>query len=311
MPITGSGWGIGDGTSFATPIVAGGAALLIDMGQDLGHSTAPEVIKSVLLNSADKLSGWSHSSSQPLDWNQGAGQLNLENAYNQYLNPEQDPGAVSGVGWDRQDVDWESENLYTIDGLVPNGEIFSATLAWNRIVSTDVEDIDDVIYSLEHLDNLDLYLYEASNPGFAVASSISTIDNVEHIYYSVPEDGSYVLGVKMNGASVGDSETYGLAWHTLTQLPGDVDGDGIVDANDLSIVIANWGQSGQGWSGGDLNSNGIDDGPDYAKVLNFWTIPPEPSEPTPEPATLGLLLGGLALLLRRKNFHSRLPRDPE
>ncbi len=305
MPIAGSGWGIGNGTSFATPIVAGSAALLIDMGQDLGHSTAPEVIKSVLLNSADKLSGWSHTSTQPLDFSQGAGQLNLENAFNQYLNSEQDPGAVSGVGWDRQEVNhFQSENLYTIDGLVPNGEIFSATLTWNRMVTTDVEDIDDVEYTLDHLDNLDLYLYEASNPSFAVASSISTIDNVEHIYYSVPEDGSYILGVKMNGALLGDSETYGLAWHTLTELPGDVNGDGWVSDTDLSIVIDNWGRSGLGREFGDLNDSGVIDGLDYTEVLSYWNPPSEPpAEPTPEPATLALLLiGGSALLLRRGNF---------
>ena len=54
---------------------------------------------------------------------------------------------------------------------------------------------------------------------------------------------------------------------------------------------------------GDLNGNGIVDGPDYTEVLSYWGTgtPPGPCEGAiPEPATLGLLLaGGLAMLRRR------------
>ncbi len=302
VPVLSSGWADASGTSLASPIVAGGAALLIDMGLDLGHSTAPELIKSVLLNSADKLSGWSHTSTQPLDYNQGAGQLNLEKAYYQYLDAEQNPGTVAGIGWDEQEVDWESENLYTISGLVPNGEILSATLAWNRIVSTDVEDIDDVIYSLDGLDNLDLYLYEASDLNTPVVSSISTIDNVEHIYYSVPQDGNYVLGVKMNGALIGDLETYGLAWHTVTELPGDFDGDGDVDGVDFGLWQAGYPTaSGAGLINGDADADGDVDGVDFGIWQANYPTNLGGSAAIPEPATLAVLaLGGFAVLLRRK-----------
>ena len=87
----------------------------------------------------------------------------------------------------------------------------------------------------------------------------------------------------------------------VVPLPGDVDLDGFVDGDDLSTIISYWGQS-LGRKFGDLNSNGIVDGPDYAEVLSYWNPPPEPpSQATPEPATLALLLiGALALLRRRK-----------
>ncbi|MCK4850142.1 MAG: PEP-CTERM sorting domain-containing protein [Phycisphaerae bacterium] len=84
-------------------------------------------------------------------------------------------------------------------------------------------------------------------------------------------------------------------------ISGDVNGDGFIDDNDLTIILDNWGQSGLGWSGGDLNGNGVVDGPDYAEVLSYWNPPFEPpGEPTPEPATLGLLLVGSWLVLGRR-----------
>ena len=83
--------------------------------------------------------------------------------------------------------------------------------------------------------------------------------------------------------------------------PGDVNADGFIDGSDLSIIISHWGQSGLGWELGDLNGNGIVDGSDYSQVLSYWNpAPPEPAG-VPEPTTIGLLLlGGLALLKRRR-----------
>ena len=88
-------------------------------------------------------------------------------------------------------------------------------------------------------------------------------------------------------------------------LPGDVNTDGWVNEIDLTLITDNWGQSGLGRAGGDLNDNGVVDGSDYSEVLSFWNTgtPLEPpAEAIPEPATLGLLMviGGLALLSRRK-----------
>ncbi len=305
VPILGSGWGDFNGTSIATPLVAGGAALLIDMGLDLGYSTNSKVIKSVLLNSADKLSNWSHTSTQPLDFVQGAGQMNLEKAYQQYLPAEQDPGTVAGVGWDLQQLSFDSENLYTIDGVVPAGEFITATLAWDRIVTTDTEDIDDVVYSFDHLDNLDLYLYDADDLSTPLVSSVSTIDNVEHLYYSAATTGQYVLGVKMSNALAG-SELYALSWSMLTEtielLLGDANNDGLVSADDYASVQSHFGDTGDVGILGDANLDGLVSADDYASVQgNFGATSGLGGDTTvPEPATLGLLaIGGMALLRRR------------
>jgi len=84
----------------------------------------------------------------------------------------------------------------------------------------------------------------------------------------------------------------------MSLIPGDVNGDGLVDGADLSTIIGYWGQTGLGRKFGDLNGDGTVEGNDYSEVLSYWN--PASPEPTPEPATLGLLImGGLALLRRK------------
>ncbi|MFM1823026.1 MAG: hypothetical protein RI967_1292 [Planctomycetota bacterium] len=50
-------------------------------------------------------------------------------------------------------------------------------------------------------------------------------------------------------------------------LPGDLNGDGRVDAADLAVLLAAWGTSGPG----DLNLNGTVEGADLALLLSGWT----------------------------------------
>ena len=93
-------------------------------------------------------------------------------------------------------------------------------------------------------------------------------------------------------------------------LSGDVNGDGFVGGDDLTIILEYWGQSVTGREQGDLNGDFFVGGDDYSKVLSHWGEG-TPSGlvaivGTPEPATLALLLlGGLALLRHRSPEPSR------
>lgn len=304
MPALSGGWDDGTGTSFATPIVAGGAALLIGMGQDLGYSTDPKVIKGVLLNSADKLAGWTNTPTRPLDYGQGAGQMNLHSAHRQYLFGERDPGPVPGIGWDRQELSFGAENVYTMDVELPAGAVIAATLAWDRIVATDVEDIEDVDYTFDHLDDLNLYLYKDDDLVTPVAFSVSTVDNVEHIYYTVAEAGRYVIRTDMAGGAPGASETYGLAWRAFSApelaFAGDANLDGITDGADYTLWADHYLMSDLTLFEGDFNGDGYADGSDYTlwadnykQGIGGMLIP--------EPATaLLLVLGACLPLLRRR-----------
>lgn len=50
-------------------------------------------------------------------------------------------------------------------------------------------------------------------------------------------------------------------------IPGDLDGNGVVDGADLGELLANWGGSGPG----DLDGNGVVDGADLGELLANWT----------------------------------------
>lgn len=86
----------------------------------------------------------------------------------------------------------------------------TATLVWNRNATSLFNG-----YTLYELNNLDLFLYQEGADGYElVASSVSTVDNVEHLYELDLEPGKYVLQVyKPEDELVTASETYALAFN--------------------------------------------------------------------------------------------------
>jgi len=82
----------------------------------------------------------------------------------------------------------------------------TATLVWNRQAGkTSIND-------------LDLFLYDASNSNL-IASSISRVDNVEHIFLTKLPPGRYDLQVLKNGGltnRVTNLETYSLAFEMFS-----------------------------------------------------------------------------------------------
>ena len=69
-----------------------------------------------------------------------------------------------------------------------------------------------------------------------------------------PIEGTDTVGVFNNGCD------------GTTPCPGDIDGNGMVDGADLTILLGNWGGSGDG----DLDGSGTVDGADLTILLGGW-----------------------------------------
>ena len=79
---------------------------------------------------------------------------------------------------------------------------------------------------------------------------------------------------------LGGANGYGTVFALTIAEPGDANGDGKVDINDLTIVLTNFGQSGMTWSQGDFNTDGKVDINDLTIVLtNFGQTAARASRP--------------------------------
>jgi autotransporter-associated beta strand protein len=222
------------GCSFATPHVAGLIAQQIEYGRALGLSTHPLVVKTTMMNAARKDvldkngSVWQHASShttdgiftvnQPLDDQAGAGQITSQGLLAQYGAGQYSPGVVPSVGWDLRTVTGVSHIDYLFGGHLQEGSVFTATLSWLRAV-TRIDDGDGAINSQDAffqsgaLDNLDIQLLANGN---VVAQSVSKVDNVEHLVWSIPMTTSYTLRVsRLDVENSGPDELFGLAWNSV------------------------------------------------------------------------------------------------
>lgn len=177
-----------------------------------------------------------------LDWRYGAGQLNINNSYAILAAGEQTSiqeggnAILSYTGFDympkfggRRNADTLAEyNLGTSTG----NQFFAVSLVWNL----DVEGVNNGFFdSSAVLRNLDLYLVDTTaGANTVVASSLSTIDNTENIWFELLAGHDYQIRVESVGA---DFEwDYSLAWHAIDFL--DTDADGVFDHLDSDSLDA-------------------------------------------------------------------------
>jgi hypothetical protein len=76
-----------------------------------------------------------------------------------------------------------------------------------------------------------------------------------------------VPSVRVDSIAVGQFHGVGLV---ANPCPGDITGNGVVDAIDLASVLTSWGTAGSGEFNPDANRDGIVDATDLAFVLASW-----------------------------------------
>jgi hypothetical protein len=227
------------GTSVAAPVVTASAALLYDAAYDLFPANPDardaRVMKAVLKNSADKTVGWDNGqiahpngnggvlTAKGLDDRAGAGRLNLDQAFDQFLSGTTDVasaasglvGSVQNIGWDFGQVADGVTNDYLFDELLAGGSTFTATLDWFR----DRGQVGTTSFSDLSYENLDLELWQAAG-GIAtdlISESKSLYNNSEHFTFTLPTTGEYLLRVRLTDElfdinNTVNSALYGLAW---------------------------------------------------------------------------------------------------
>lgn len=250
--------GFVDGTSFATPLVSGVAAALIQHGKQHEQITDPRVMRAVMMNSADKSVQGSDgrrwdaryqdrinnatATAQPLDRELGTGMLDALQAYRSYSPGRSfvtegvdgtgeavaplsyDLGTVSGTGWD-------ASNDYLSPAL-RRGSIIVSTLCWERPVSLGVT---VNYYYTNELDDLALAISPNGDRTTLLRVSDSTSSNEHLVFKTRATDGAagerYWIRVAQLVAHSGNTEGYGLAWSmfekpTITlAFNGDFKGD--------------------------------------------------------------------------------------
>lgn len=239
------------GTSFSSPITAGGAALMVSASRadTLGaESRDARVIKANMLNAARKTTGWDNGqfddngvivTNQSLDWTFGAGALDLDRTYDQYLQGETDIAGTTGgttdqtIGWDYGEVSLNAgSNDVIINQVLAGGTEFRATLAWFRERTASGFTVSDVGEA-----DLDLQIWDSTFTTL-YATSQSFYNNVEHLTFNLPETGTYGIRVNYFGNMFGNltSEEYGLAWWAeAAEIPVPASGGAVLVLTCLTV----------------------------------------------------------------------------
>lgn len=206
-------------TSGATPMVSSAATLLYQkaLGTDAVRS---ESMRALLMAGATKqeFADWDRTTIRPLDEVYGAGELNVDNSYRileggQFSGSSGNPSSLIGDhGWDYQ-ASFDSSGALYYDFEVADGfraDELSVILSWNAdVLDDDPSNLFDPIGI--DLANFDLRIYDSSESflGTVIDESLSTIDNVEHLYLENLTAGRYTLAV------TGDQDQdFAIAWRS-------------------------------------------------------------------------------------------------
>ena len=138
------------------------------------------------------------------------------------------------------------------------------------------------------------YVFSLAN--LAAATSYTLTETLQTGWtQTAPTAGNYT-GTIDAGQTIGGCDFGNYV--AVTDIPGDINRDHIVDQADYTVWYNHYGQTPATWSDGDVTGDNIVDQADYTVWYNHYG---QTGGNVPEPMTMALLaIGGLGLLRRRK-----------
>jgi hypothetical protein len=282
-------------TSFATPLVNATVALLRETAQTFpGLAVNPnalrsETLKAVLLGGGNHRPGWTNNAvtsgpnrgttTTPLSPIYGVDVVNVNNSHLILTGLEQE-GAdspladsnIHNVGWDLASVNPAASKYYRFH-LPITADSLQITAVWHRTVASNftsytAADFTLLLKRIDAAGGVQTLVGDAGLPYFTGGNVVSqsAVDNLEHLYITGLQPGDYLLHVKRNDVLAGAKDV-AIAW-MIPKKPGDVNGDGFVNIDDLLGVISAWGTCPG--CPADLTGGGLVNIDDLLAVINGW-----------------------------------------
>ena len=202
--------------------------------------------------------------------------------------------------------------------LAATGEMDDTTLSGSSSVlnGKKLSELPGMMADLQDVDGSFFWTFGGDYPGYTeptVMAALGLMAANGGAYSSEISAAVSALedGVDVDGAAyflIGDDSTddsFYFAGETLEALapaaavPGDANGDGVVDDLDLTALAAHWQQPG-GLAQGDFNGDGFISDLDLTVLATAWPGSGLDVSPVPEPATLSLLAFGMFAVTRRR-----------
>ncbi len=232
-------------TSFSTPLVSGGAALMLDTANTNPllaldpNAVRPEVVRAVLMAGAQHRAGWSNgavasgptrgTTTTPLDALYGADQLEVNHAHWILTGLEQLPAPTAAqttnaahAGWALADIASGSSVWwrFSVESTKPHVSILAA---WNRDVAADFQswsmpNIDLELWRIDPVNGQTTLVGDPGLPYFSSGNvqSTSPDDNVEHLYLTDLAQGDYLLEMRRSVDSYATWQV-AVAWEFAAQ----------------------------------------------------------------------------------------------
>ncbi len=228
-----------------------------------------------------------------------------------YPGPAGDPRVFHTAHWNGSD--WVIKDAFTSDHNYDFGPLYvEEDGTWRVIAPTDPGPQEYCTGG-----EMEMWISEDEGDTWELIRELTYDSDYNHTYARQPRnvhDGFYAFWADGNALAESDSRFYftdrlgtgvwmlpeymegDFATPELVYLPigapapGDANGDGVVDEDDLAILAANWGEAAATWGIGDFNGDRVVGPADAAILAANWDHDAREAQSVPEPSMPAMLI---------------------